>query len=238
VFTAVNHAGYEFGPNLWTNDYRFENPLAQRVLNRACSSRAGRALVRWAAGSLPGYRGRTVRTDRVNVAFMNAVLEVAGARVFADTSKHLPRLIHLLRVPELELKIVRLIRDVRAYAASAKRRGHSVSDAAHTWHRDQVALTEIARHLPEERVHSLRYEDLCRDPAATLSRLWAFCGVRDTPPPEVVDATQHHVLGNSMRMAGEIRIRLDQSWKERLDTVETECILEIAGKLNQQLGYV
>ncbi len=238
VFRSVRDKGFQFGPNQWTNDYRFEHPLAQKILSRACSSASGRVVVRWAARNLPFYRERVARTDRVNVAFIKAILEVSGATVFADTSKRLPRLVHLLSVPELDVKLVLLVRDVRGYAASAKRRGLPVFDAARTWHRDQVALAEIARRLRPERVHRVRYEDLCVEPRTTLSQLWTLCGVSDIAPPDVVEAADHHILGNAMRMAGQIRIRLDQSWRERLDGDETRRILEIAGEVNRKLGYV
>ena len=238
VFTLVRGRGYELDSTRWTNDYRFEQPLAQRVLNRLCASAPGRDFVRWGAGHLPVYRERVARIDAVNVAFIRAVLQVSGAAVFADTSKRLPRLVHLSRIPELDVSVVLLARDVRGYAASAKRRGVTVSDAARTWNRDQEAMAEIARDLPAGRVHRIRYEDLCEDPASTLGGLWRFCGVSDVNPPDLVDASHHHVLGNSMRMAGTIRIRLDQSWKKRLDPREADAVLAIAGDANRRLGYV
>lgn len=238
VFAIVQRHGYEFDSNHWTNDYRFERPLAQRTLNRLCTSPSGRNFVRWAAGHLPLYRERVARIDEINVAFIRAVLQVSRATVFADTSKRLPRLIHLLRIPDLDVRVVLLVRDVRGYAASAKRRGLPVIHAARTWKRDQCAMADIAAGLSPERVHRLRYEDICADPGATLSALWRFCGVADVNPPVAVEASRHHVLGNSMRMAGQIRIRLDQSWKERLDQHEADRVLEIAGKANRELGYV
>jgi hypothetical protein len=238
VAQQVQSQGQEFGTSRWTNDYRFEHPLARKVQNRACLSAAGRQAVRWAAGHLPGYRARVAHIDRVNLAFMRAVLQVSGASVFGDTSKRLVRLVHLMRLPEVDTRLVLLVRDVRGYAASAKRRGFPVFDAARTWQHDQLAFAAIARGLPPERVHRLRYEDLCGSPQNTLRALWSFCGVGDLPAPEFVDARQHHVLGNSMRMGGEIRIRLDQSWRERLDRNEAQRILEIAGETNRKLGYV
>ena len=165
-----------------TNDYRFEHPLARRVQNRACLSAAGRR-VHWAAGHLPGYRERVSQIDSVNLAFMRAVLQVSGASVFGDTSKRLVRLVHLMRLPEIDIRLVLLVRDVRGYAASAKRRGFPVFDAARTWQKDQVVFAAIARGLPAAQVHRLRYEDLCASPQATLGALWAFCGVPTSRHP-------------------------------------------------------
>jgi hypothetical protein len=238
VFEHVRADGHEFGAESWSNDYRFEHPIAQRLLSRACSSVTGRDLVKWAAGVLPFYRDRIANIDAVNRSFIRAVLKITGAQVFADTSKHVPRLLHLLELSDLEVKVVLLVRDVRGYVASAKRRGEPVLAAARAWHRHQVIFSDLAATLPEERLHRVRYEDLCARPAETLSALWTFCGVQPIEAPTSIVAADHHVLGNSMRMAGQIHIRLDQSWTERLDSDEARQVLEIAGDINRKLGYV
>jgi hypothetical protein len=237
VFESVRGDGYDFGAESWSNDYRFEHPVAQRLLGLACSSVTGRHVVRWAAGALPYYRDRVANIDAVNLSFIRAVLKISGAQVFADTSKRVPRLLHLLRLPDLDVKVVLLVRDVRGYAASAKRRGEPVLDAARTWHRHQVIFSDLAATLPEERLHRVRYEDLCARPGETLSALWTFCGVQPIEAPTSIVAADHHVLGNSMRMSGQIHIRLDQSWTQRLDSQEARQVLEIAGDINRKLGY-
>ena len=238
VFTLVREQGLELGATSWTNDYRFDDKRAQKLFKRACASPSGRRMVRWAADHVPVYRDWVSRTDAVNLAFISAVLRVSHARVFADTSKSLPRLVHLLRLPPLDVRLVLLVRDVRGYAASAKRRGLTVADAARTWLRDQTAIADVSAQMGPDRLHRLHYEELCSAPGPTLQRLWAFAGVADEPVPETVAAARHHVLGNSMRLGGEIRIRLDQSWRDRLDARETDDILAIAGDVNRSLGYV
>jgi hypothetical protein len=237
VFDRVREAGHDLGATSWSNDYRFEHPVAQRLLSRACATTRGRRLLSWAAETVPGYRTRIAAIDSVNRAFIRAVLSVTGAKVFADTSKRLPRLLHLMRMPDLDLKVVLLVRDVRGYVASAKRRGLPVLEAARTWHRHQLTFAELAGELPPDRVQRVRYEDICAQPSETLRKLWAFSGVADVEPPTVLDASQHHVLGNAMRLTRQIRIRLDRSWTERLDGDETRRILDIAGEINRKLGY-
>ncbi len=237
VFAHARVLGQDLGPDRWANDYRFEQPLAQRLLNRACGSPTGRRLVTWAADHLPVYAARVRRVDTANVAFIRAVLLASGATVFADTSKRTPRLLHMLRVPALDMKLVHLVRDVRGYAASAKKRGMSPLDAARTWRRDQLTIADVARRHPSTPFHRIRYEELCADPAVTMRKLWAFCGVQDVEAPSIVDAAAHHVLGNAMRMGGAIRIRLDESWKNRLTREETSRVLGIAGDVNTGLGF-
>ncbi len=237
VFSLVQAQGLAFGASEWTNDYRFEHPFMQRLLNRACGSRSGRALIRGSASWLPGYRQRVSAIDAVNMAFMQAALTVSKARVFADTTKTMSRLLHLLRLPGLDIRVVGLVRDARGYAASAKRRGISPLDAAGTWRKDQEMIAALVRERPTLPFHQLRYEDLCASPDTVLRELWSFCGVQDVPIPQPLSATAHHVLGNSMRMAGDIRIRVDQTWRQRLDDAEAAAVLGVAGELNRALGY-
>ncbi len=41
VFAEARDLDQDLGPDRWTNDYRFEHPVAQRLLNRLCNA-AGR----------------------------------------------------------------------------------------------------------------------------------------------------------------------------------------------------
>jgi hypothetical protein len=158
--------------------------------------------------------------------------------VFFDTSKRAMRLHHLLQTPELDVSVVRLVRDVRAYVWSAKKRGETVADAARTWRKDQDAFDTLVRRLPPERVMLLRYEDACGDPRTWLRRTYAFCGVTPIDPPEVVVSKEHHVLGNKMRMKDTIRIQLDESWRKGLSHAESVQALAVAGHHHSALGYV
>lgn len=237
VFRQVSEEGVRFDANCWSNDYRFENPWLDAVLTRETSLTMLRRLRRWASRHLPGYRQRVARIDRANVSFIGAVLAQTGASVFLDTTKLLTRLSHLLEVRELDVKVVQLVRDVRGFAASGKRRGLSVEQAARVWRSDQQAIQQMVAGLPAGRTLLMRYEDLCTQPRETLARLWAFCGVEPAEPPTIVRSSDHHVIGNSMRMGGTIEVRLDETWRAALDDHEERRILEIARPLSQQLGY-
>jgi hypothetical protein len=237
VFRLVNEQGYDFGPTCWSNDYRIEHPFAHRLLSRDSSYPAVRRWQRWAARHLPVFRARVRHIDRVNVAFVRAVLQAKGADVFFDTSKQPMRLSHLLDVPEFDVKVVTLVRDVRGYAASAKRRGHSIADAARTWAIDQQIIRRITSSLPPGRTLLVRYEDLCARPQQMVAQLWQFCGVTPVEPVTTVRSNEHHVIGNNMRREGAIQVRLDESWRGRLAAAEERQILQIAGDLNRELGY-
>jgi hypothetical protein len=237
IFHSVRQGGYELNPSHWSNDFRYRNRLAHRLLTRYSARPSLRLFQQAAAAVLPWHRSRIERVRRVNVELVRAALEVARADVFFDTSKAAVRLKHLLEAPELDVKVVRLIRDVRGYAWSAKRRGGDVQDAASTWRKDLQSFDYITRNLSADRVMVLRYEDVCRDPRTWLRSLYAFCGVEAIDPPDFVVSRDHHVLGNSMRRSETIRIRLDESWRTSLTDDEQARVLAIAGRYHAKLGY-
>jgi hypothetical protein len=238
VFAGVNADGHEFSPHRWTNDYRYSNPWLHRALTRYSS----RPLVRWiqdvAADVLPVHRSRMRTVNRVNVSFIRAVLRAAEADVFFDSSKRPFRLRHLLAIPELDIRVVNLVRDVRGYAGSAKRRGQTVEAAATSWRRDRGVIDDITRNMAADRVFLLRYEDLCARPDTTARALYTFLDVQPMTVPDVIHPRDHHVLGNRIRLQDSLQIRLNDRWKTDLTPGEIQRVLDIAGETNQSLGYV
>jgi hypothetical protein len=237
IFAAVQAQGLRFGVDEWTNDYRLEHPLAHRLLTRDSSFAFVRAFQAWCAHHLPIYNRRVENTGRVNVAFIRAVLQATAADVFFDTSKVSARLARLLERPELDVRVVRLVRDVRGYGASAKRRGLSVEDAASSWKKDQEAISAVTVAVAPERTLLLKYEDLCDSPGEVMRQLYRFCGVEEIHPITSTRSDEHHVLGNNMRRDGTITVRLDERWRSKLRAEEQRQILAIAGPLNRALGY-
>jgi Sulfotransferase family len=237
VFQRVTDAGFEMNAQHWSNDFRYKNPIAHKLLSRYSAKPFIRAIQGAAGRIVPGHMARVRRVREVNIEFIRTVLQSAGADVFFDTSKRAFRLRQLLETPELDVKVVKLVRDVRGYVASAIKRGESPDDAARTWRSDQASLESVTRRLPSDRLMLLRYEDLCRDPRTWLTRIHAFCGVEPHDPPDFVVSREHHVIGNSMRLSEKIGIRLDESWRKSLSTDAQENALAIAGAYHAQLGY-
>lgn len=237
IFERVSSSGWRFDESCWSNDYRFEHPLLDRAFTRETASAVLRRVRRWSARHLPGYRQRVARIDAVNVAFIGAVLETTGARVFLDTTKLPTRLTHLLEVPELDVRVAWLTRDARGVAHSAKKRGLSIEGAAEVWRHDQAATRRLLDTVPGDRRVHLRYEDLCTSPEAALRRFWTFCGLEPIEVEGSVRPRDRHVLGNSMRVTDEIRVRLDEGWRAGLTADEQRRILVIAGPDQHALGY-
>ncbi len=98
-------------------------------------------------------------------------------------------------------KAVYLVRDPRDMALSWKKSSGKrgcVIRAAETWKQDQAASLSLYRMLqPAGRSLCIRYEDLLRDPAATLRALCAFLGVSFEETMLALDdahRTRHHAF--------------------------------------------
>lgn len=237
VFDGVQQQGHQFDVLHWTNDYRYLHPWLHRVLSTYSQQPAVQLAQRAAQVLLPGHRAKIDRANRVNVALVRTVLNITGADVFFDTSKGVLRLHYLLQVPELDVRVVRLVRDVRAFVESARRRGRALDDAVDEWTSYHESMERLAGRLSPERLLTLRYEDLCREPDTWLKRLYRFMSVAEIEPPATIESGEHHVLGNRIRLNGTLRIRLDEKWRNSLAQDDQERILAMAGLLNERLGY-
>ena len=237
MFRLVNERGLQFGAYNWTNDYKYKNALLHRLFTIYAAQPWLSALQNLTLRRLPFHKNRVAYANKVNIAFIQSALQLTGTEVFFDTSKALLRLAYLQQLPELDLKVVRVVRDVRAFAHSYKRRGVAVEQAARQWRNYQVAVEALLHPLPGDRVMLLRYEDFCHAPRQWLRQLHTFFGVPPRDPPETITPSEHHIIGNHMRLQNITTITANDSWREHLTGVETTRILRIAGDINARLGY-
>jgi hypothetical protein len=184
-------------------------------------------------------------------------------RVVVDSSKLGLRLKYLLRIPSLEVKVVRLIRDGRGVALTyinpsefadagnedrrgggsgisetmERHRGLDMRRAAREWRRSNEEADALLAGLPASQWLGVRYEDLCEDLAGTLRNLCSFVGV--DPDRIVLDfrSVEHHVVGNGMRLDSTSNVRLDERWKTALNEEQLRVFESVAGDLNRRYGY-
>jgi hypothetical protein len=233
---------------------------ARRLLRPLHRGRAAEAVRDALLGLSPTWRRELPRRQARNAALVAALQSVTGGSCVVDSSKSGIRLKYLLRNPALDVKVIRLVRDGRAVALTytdparfadagdpGLRAGGAGGDRAHErlpwraavreWRRSNEAAEAIVRGLPPSRWIELRYEDLCRSPAETLRRVYAFMGV--DPAGLVLDfrRREHHVVGNGMRLDATSEIRLDDRWRTALTADDLATFEADAGSLLRRLGY-
>jgi hypothetical protein len=262
VVTRLRAEGVPFELGTSATDFASGASRAARRLLSPLHRSAPLELVRDAALALtPGWRSHLAQRQINNAALAAAVLDLTSRRAIVDSSKIGVRLKFLLRNPRLDVKVVRLTRDGRAVSltymdpfgfADAKRpelRGGGQGDhrdaerlpmdrAAREWRRANEEAEAICRTLEPSRFVTVRYEDLCADPDATLARTFRFIGVEPlTRARMLATPQQRHVVGNGMRLDWDGAVKLDERWRGALDATALAVFDRVAGALNRRLGY-
>jgi hypothetical protein len=195
--------------------------------------------VRTAALALsPAWQRHVARVQALNTALAQAACSITGKDVFVDSSKTGLQLKYLLDNRDLDVKVLRLVRDGRGVALSYRTAdGLSVPDAAYKWRRSNEEAETIVAALPRDRWLDLRYEELCRQPAATMRAVFRFVGAEPSAWPQPINGATQHVLGNDKARAAIRDVRLDEKWRRVLTTADLEAFDRVAGPLNRRLGY-
>jgi len=247
---SIEHTGTDFGGT--------DSAFAKRLLRPLHRGPVLEALRDALLFTVPGWSAHVRRVQAANAALMRTVLASAGKARIVDSSKIAGRLKYLLSNPSLDVRVVRLIRDGRAVALTyvdparfadssrPERRGGGMGGdreserldmaaASHEWRRSQEEAAAVLRRLDSSRWTQLRYEDLCRDPGKELGRVFSFLGV--AAATVTLRGTEHHVVGNGMRLDDTREVRLDERWRQALGPAELETFERVAGETNRRLGY-
>lgn len=209
----------------------------------------------------PRWHSHLRKTQFRNHALVESLQEITGAEWVVDSSKVALRLKYLLRIPNLEAKVIRLIRDGRAVALTytdewsfadatdpalrgggsgqhRKNAQDSMSGASREWRRSNESADCLVATLPRSSWLEVRYEELCEQPKMTLGRICEFLGIDPTGANLDFRSREQHVIGNGMRLDSSSEIRLDERWRTHLTKDDLRIFDQVAGGLNRKYGYL
>ena len=256
VSRRMQHRGISFAMADARTDYRSGGTwYTQRLLQPLCRGPALETVRDAALSFSPDWRRRLPELHRRNTALVESVCEITGARSIVDSSKVALRLKYLLQIPELEVKIIRLIRDGRAVALTyldpfgyastedlrangkPRQRRLSMKEAAYRWRRSNEEAEHLLAQIDRDKWIEVRYEEYCTEREVTLRGVFEFL---DLDPASVRDdfrAGEHHVIGNDMRKDTSSTVTLDERWREALTTDDRREFDGVAGRMNRRYGY-
>jgi len=210
----------------------------------------------------PEWRKHLRKVQHRNFLLMKTILDITGKKVIVDSSKVGLRLKYLLRNPQIDVKVIRLVRDGRAvmltyvdpanYAdaknpalrqggrgGNREREKLPLEKAAREWLRSNEEAEEVLKTLPRHRWIQLRYEDYCCNTRQELERLFEFIGVNPAKWPwPKMNRLEYHVIGNGMRLDWDGSVVLDERWKQALTPKNLSTFGKISGSMNRKLGYL
>ena len=208
------------------------------------------------AGLVTEYAGYYTRVYAAAAAVRDASLGgAAGSRAstVVDSSKHSALAFCLRWAPEVDLRVVQLVRDSRGVAYSwtkTVRRPESDGQemtrytpgrCALLWNAHNAAFGLLRRRGTP--VLRLRYEELLADPAAAIRTVAHFADLDPGPldflrPGTVRLGTCHSAAGNPMRFAtGEVPLRPDNAWRTALPAGQRRLVGALTSPLLTAYGY-
>jgi hypothetical protein len=218
----------------------WKNPLRALPTPLELALAAGaRRTLSWLTRVSPSA-ARHVETARHSWRVAEAMAAEDGTRFVVDSSKSAVRLKLLWALRPRQVRVVQLVRDGRAVAASAMRRkGLSADVAARIWKRENQHLALMLRDVPDEQRHRVRYEDLCAEPAREVASLCGFLGVAfEAGMLHPWEREIHNIPGNPMLLASSQRvISADERWRRELPVTDVGAIDRVAGSMNRSFGY-
>lgn len=191
------------------------------------------------------------RWGRNRSKLASEIANVNGVDAIVDASKDPLDMLDVYENATIPVKVIQLTRDARGNIFSmikrlppgAPRKG-PVTRAAHDWVRVNRRIWSLAKQVPEADCLHVHYEDICRDPAATMQRLFEFIGLEhhDVVGSQAADdegSDQGHAIGgNKIRFTSEkLHIKEDFRWRENLTEDDLEIVRRIAGPLSDTLGH-
>jgi hypothetical protein len=170
----------------------------------------------------------------------DAMAAVSGTPFVIDSSKSPLRLKLLYMLRRDRVRIVHLVRDGRAVAASAmRRRDMSAALAGRLWKRDNQNLAVMLASVPARLRTRVHYEALCEDPVREMTRIGNFLGLEFDPTMLTLGQRPvHNIPGNPMLFHTDRRtITKDERWRRDLSDRDLAAFERAAGRLNRSFGY-
>lgn len=208
----------------------------------------------------PVWRKKLPEIIARNLALIQCVAARTEKNIIVDSSKVGIRLKYLLRIPELEIRVIRAIRDGRGVALTyidpasfadasdpvlrqggmgGNRSGErlTMEQAAREWQRSNEEAEQALKLIDPSQQTISHYEDLCSNPEETLNRLFTFIGVDPKKRNQDFRMVEHHIIGNGMRLDSSNTIKLDERWRSNLSPSDLKIFHSIAGNMLRKLGY-
>jgi len=198
----------------------------------------------------------TVQYGAVISRILRAILEVSGKPVVVDTSKHVSTALLLRQLPDVDLRVLHLVRDPRGVAHSWSKeidrpevQGEAKQmDTLHPgrlglrWLWFNWAFSNMDRlGVP---IATIRYEDFVRDPAETLDQVFAFANVEqmgqdlfENDGPLVL-GEGHSVSGNPRRLDRRpVELHADEKWRTEFDPQMRSLVGRVAWLMLDRYRY-
>jgi len=179
-----------------------------------------------------------------NWQLFDAISEVSDCDFVTDSSKNFLRYLFLRSKRPKDSKLIILFRNVHGVASSSHHGLNEsiIQERAKSWENFYNRISKFVKTADPDEYYFLNYEKLCSDPTQELLKIAKFIGIEEdqVPRDNKIDTKSYHLTaGNPIRNQGELSIRYDQRWKERLTQDQIVYLDEIQDRVERKfMPYV
>ncbi len=238
VTDRMQRAGHSFALDDFGTHFRADSSFCNRLLRAGVRPVYFEVIRDTLLQVIPNCRRRFHDVLERNRQFIDIVCDLQQGSVFLDGSKDAIRLRFLNSAGHWNPKAIYLVRDGRG-ACNSYMRHYSVpmETAAREWCRVHRECDRVVRELGTEKVITIHYEDLCRNTKETLEKIFNFLELDCDLSNLEFRSSEHHILGNEMRLKSTEEIKLDEKWKNYLTDEDLAVFEGIAGRTQRLYGY-
>lgn len=176
--------------------------------------------------------------------FFKAIKEESGKSVVVDISKNPLRAYALSKHPNIDLRVIHLVRDGRGVSYSIMKKSNRKQKpfwrAALYW----VFINRVSNFVFKkiEKSGLIKYEDLIKNPTDTLAKISKITDVdlqtvMAKSEFNVAQEESHIMAGNILRKSKSIKLKMDVEWQQKMQPKQLKSFRIIARKTLKKYGY-
>ena len=177
---------------------------------------------------------------------LKAIQSQSKKSVIVDISKNPLRAYAMMQHPNIDMKIIHLVRDVRGVSWSLNKfvkvevKQQKVWRTALFW----VVVNKLSNFVRNKAKNSalIRYEDFVKYPEKTTREICDICEIDPQPIIDIVNGDvalkdAHIMAGNKLRKEKSITLKMDTAWHKGMGKKKLRIVKLIAGRTMKGYGY-
>lgn len=238
VTHGMKEKGCDFDVSNFGTHYQFHKLPCSKMIGGTVKGKVYETIRDLYLGTSSECKTRIDAVTRNNKEIINTICEIQNKSIFLDDSKSPIRLKHLIKADIWDIYVINLIRDGRGVVTSyMKTTNYTITKAVSEWRHICNEIDNVLVLVKPSNVCKIHYEDICNNVDSSLNQLCSFIGCEPFENSQVLDKTNRHILGNSMRLKSTTEITLDERWRNNMIGENLEYFESEVGDLNRKLGY-
>lgn len=170
------------------------------------------------------------RFHRDNLHFFRAVSEASNVQVVVDSSKGLRRLKKLMKIPEIDVVPIHIVRNAKGRTNSVRKNRYKIYTPSIHYSYNAFRLF---CHLLLSQHAMVRYEYLVTHPQYQLQHVMSHLDLPFEPTQlRWAEHEAHNLSGNSMNRNNDSTLKIDDSWKYQLTSFQQQMVQIISAPGN------